>query len=129
MYLTRWSRHLVRDGNHYCATDRTGRHRRRHRYSRNRGSGGTAQARRAAQPRSVPEALSLATADRAGDAAGQLRRVSERAAGVSRSDRSWLRRRSEEHTAELQSLMRISYAVFCLKKKIITKKLDTHKVE
>src|SRR3546814_2938049 len=30
--------------------------------------------------------------------------------------------RSEEHTSELQSLMRISYAVFCLKKK------NTHKV-
>src|SRR3546814_7661104 len=31
----------------------------------------------------------------------------------------WLKRinRSEEHTSELQSLMRISYAVFCLKKK------------
>src|SRR3546814_3175566 len=29
-------------------------------------------------------------------------------------------RRSEEHTSELQSLMRISYAVFCLKKKKIT---------
>src|SRR3546814_6252896 len=32
-------------------------------------------------------------------------------------------RRSEEHTSELQSLMRISYAVFCLKKKI-HKKFD-----
>src|SRR3546814_6605563 len=31
--------------------------------------------------------------------------------------------RSEEHTSELQSLMRISYAVFCLKKK--KKQLDT----
>src|SRR3546814_8985816 len=31
-----------------------------------------------------------------------------------------LERRSEEHTSELQSLMRISYAVFCLKKKIAT---------
>src|SRR3546814_5299254 len=30
--------------------------------------------------------------------------------------------RSEEHTSELQSLMRISYAVFCLKKKIIRNK-------
>src|SRR3546814_7562681 len=30
--------------------------------------------------------------------------------------------RSEEHTSELQSLMRISYAVFCLKKKIKTKR-------
>src|SRR3546814_5542479 len=33
--------------------------------------------------------------------------------------------RSEEHTSELQSLMRISYAVFCLKKK----KLDQHITE
>src|SRR3546814_10435988 len=33
-----------------------------------------------------------------------------------------LYRRSEEHTSELQSLMRISYAVFCLKKKNDTKK-------
>src|SRR3546814_1250792 len=30
--------------------------------------------------------------------------------------------RSEEHTSELQSLMRISYAVFCLKKNITDKK-------
>src|SRR3546814_19396213 len=30
--------------------------------------------------------------------------------------RPWFQRRSEEHTSELQSLMRISYAVFCLKK-------------
>src|SRR3546814_8350481 len=34
--------------------------------------------------------------------------------------------RSEEHTSELQSLMRISYAVFCLKKK---KKTQTNKPE
>src|SRR3546814_9917835 len=33
-----------------------------------------------------------------------------------RSPGFWLKR-SEEHTSELQSLMRISYAVFCLKKK------------
>src|SRR3546814_10575543 len=32
----------------------------------------------------------------------------------------WLLDRSEEHTSELQSLMRISYAVFCLKKKTET---------
>src|SRR3546814_7501733 len=31
--------------------------------------------------------------------------------------------RSEEHTSELQSLMRISYAVFCLKKKNTNKKI------
>src|SRR3546814_1037695 len=34
-----------------------------------------------------------------------------------------LMHRSEEHTSELQSLMRISYAVFCLKKKKKTRKL------
>src|SRR3546814_9751132 len=34
-------------------------------------------------------------------------------------------RRSEEHTSELQSLMRISYAVFCLKKKRIQSKYKT----
>src|SRR3546814_5562661 len=32
-------------------------------------------------------------------------------------DRRFYQQRSEEHTSELQSLMRISYAVFCLKKK------------
>src|SRR3546814_7755140 len=39
-------------------------------------------------------------------------------------------RRSEEHTSELQSLMRISYAVFCLKKKkknVILHRLTTEK--
>src|SRR3546814_10488671 len=33
--------------------------------------------------------------------------------------------RSEEHTSELQSLMRISYAVFCLKKKTITIRMNS----
>src|SRR3546814_4680117 len=50
----------------------------------------------------------------------------ERAAGASldnvrtqaiRAATAWGRERSEEHTSELQSLMRISYAVFCLNKK------------
>src|SRR3546814_4956627 len=38
---------------------------------------------------------------------------------VRKVNRSWAKAssRSEEHTSELQSLMRISYAVFCLKKK------------
>src|SRR3546814_4775001 len=36
--------------------------------------------------------------------------------GIERSEHA-LEQRSEEHTSELQSLMRISYAVFCLKKK------------
>src|SRR3546814_9881447 len=44
-------------------------------------------------------------------------------AGSDRHRRLWWRRtRSEEHTSELQSLMRSSYADFCLKKKNRTKK-------
>src|SRR3546814_7649086 len=50
----------------------------------------------------------LGSRTRLGGAAARLRR--QRPAAASR-------RRSEEHTSELQSLMRISYAVFCLKKK------------
>src|SRR3546814_9513800 len=47
----------------------------------------------------------------AGDRVGAARRARQRCrAGLDRH-------RSEEHTSELQSLMRISYAVFCLKKK------------
>src|SRR3546814_2186665 len=40
-----------------------------------------------------------------------------------------VRDRSEEHTSELQSLMRISYAVFCLKKKINTISCSITQVE
>src|SRR3546814_2809895 len=36
-------------------------------------------------------------------------------------------RRSEEHTSELQSLMRTSYAVFCFKKKKRDKQIQQHK--
>src|SRR3546814_5709674 len=36
--------------------------------------------------------------------------------------------RSEEHTSELQSLMRISYAVFCLKKKKLTRTQRTYTI-
>src|SRR3546814_7379874 len=42
--------------------------------------------------------------------------------GISGRDVTAADQRSEEHTSELQSLMRISYAVFCLKKK---KQLNT----
>src|SRR3546814_2530685 len=44
---------------------------------------------------------------------GPLDTIATRSLGVN-GERG---RRSEEHTSELQSLMRISYAVFCLKKK------------
>src|SRR3546814_5857118 len=55
-----------------------------------------------------------------GEQAGSSRWLQHHVAG---SDGGGDRRddRSEEHTSELQSLMRISYAVFCLKKKKIHK--------
>src|SRR3546814_10589623 len=54
--------------------------------------------------------------------AGDRRLGKARQVGVAQGDRLLHRlrdpgKRSEEHTSELQSLMRISYAVFCLKKK------------
>src|SRR3546814_3510204 len=47
--------------------------------------------------------------------ARQARRFAQSRDGAASGDRAGAR--SEEHTSELQSLMRISYAVFCLKKK------------
>src|SRR3546814_4316812 len=59
------------------------------------------------------------------DAADLVRRQQgDRQARVARQVEKAREIRSEEHTSELQSLMRISYAVFCLKKKrnqLITK--------
>src|SRR3546814_9737875 len=50
----------------------------------------------------------------------QLRRMDRHATSNAAPRNSWLylgrATRSEEHTSELQSLMRLSYAVFCLKK-------------
>src|SRR3546814_10828250 len=43
--------------------------------------------------------------------------------GTLKERRPGTTRRSEEHTSELQSLMRISYAVFCLKKKNTASKI------
>src|SRR3546814_6374433 len=45
------------------------------------------------------------------------RKLNERFRSSETVERVRLDQRSEEHTSELQSLMRISYAVFCLKKK------------
>src|SRR3546814_8620432 len=55
---------------------------------------------------------------------GQAPPVEDRAPGIAALDAA-VGIRSEEHTSELQSLMRISYAVFCLKKK--NKKHKNHK--
>src|SRR3546814_4418168 len=53
-----------------------------------------------------------------------------RCSWIARSGAWLIQRRSEEHTSELQSLMRISYAVFCLKKKKNNKQqqLTIHKL-
>src|SRR3546814_3676258 len=62
-----------------------------------------------------PHALRLRRPERGAipRAAAAKRPISSRACAA--------RPRSEEHTSELQSLMRISYAVFCLKKKKVTR--------
>src|SRR3546814_3971757 len=57
-----------------------------------------------------------------GGAVGAGRQPHRRALAARRSARS------EEHTSELQSLMRISYAVFCLKKKNIMQHINTHQI-
>src|SRR3546814_9205675 len=70
-----------------------------------RSRGGRPAAVHGADPRGPAAGISGAVAG----GEDLLRPVGDRAAGQER--------RSEEHTSELQSLMRISYAVFCLKKK------------
>src|SRR3546814_4982543 len=74
------------------------------------------RARRGA--RGFPRASRRLYAHRPGAAAGALSRPARRRliSDCARRGRGGIAR-SEEHTSELQSLMRISYAVFCLKKK------------
>src|SRR3546814_1282566 len=52
--------------------------------------------------------------------------VPESSRHPTREQRSSIVTRSEEHTSELQSLMRISYAVFCLKKKNLVTNITDH---
>src|SRR3546814_9701774 len=74
---------------------------------------------KAAEPRF--EAVQALREAIVGDDRGNRRKQADRG----REQRLGDPRRSEEHTSELQSLMRISYAVFCLKKK---KKTTDNKV-
>src|SRR3546814_1901310 len=67
--------------------------------------------------------------DRTGQDADPVRRGRRRFgpdAGRATRRRQRAAARSEEHTSELQSLMRISYAVFCLKKKNKKNNKNTH---
>src|SRR3546814_7883804 len=65
------------------------------------------------RPQSAARPLCITGRGRLRPAPGRISPDAELSALSHRPD--WLR--SEEHTSELQSLMRISYAVFCLKKK------------
>src|SRR3546814_2629951 len=78
-----------------------------------RGSGSNAQdiARRLA---THPESSRISIQNSAIQECASVRRCACPAPALARINDP----RSEEHTSELQSLMRISYAVFCLKKKI-----------
>src|SRR3546814_3820783 len=73
-----------------------------------------------------PERLRQAAGDGGGEQHGDFLPDTGRDGGDFRR-RAGTIARSEEHTSELQSLMRISYAVFCLKKKkqSTTKQNDT----
>src|SRR3546814_9486915 len=73
--------------------------------------------------RSVALMANLSLTDCSGRRARRMRTQIARAPAIA-ATRSSSSYRSEEHTSELQSLMRISYAVFCLKK---TKKTTIRK--
>src|SRR3546814_7438989 len=72
------------------------------------------------RPRAVREEAVGATAQEK----GLLQRVERLVDRPGAGERAVIR--SEEHTSELQSLMRISYAVFCLKKKKTKTDVQTH---
>src|SRR3546814_3312836 len=78
------------------------------------------RSQRAVRPRPVAERRGALARSVEPDAGGRDRRPVDRLSRRQGSERPQVRSqatRSEEHTPELQSLMRISYAVFCLKKK------------
>src|SRR3546814_6599329 len=82
--------------------------------------------------RAVPTALQN-SARRPGFHRDAPRKSHARFPGAARRSGRWTSKaprqtRSEEHTSELQSLMRISYAVFCLKKKKQHKQHETDTV-
>src|SRR3546814_10045626 len=104
-----------------CSSDLAPRHRRRSRQRRGAGWGRMAGALFAGL-RARPDAPRWASAVRRAQGRRLYRRVEY--ARRPRLDAVRDDARSEEHTSELQSLMRNSYAVFCLKKK---KKLHENK--
>src|SRR3546814_2675379 len=93
----------------------------RSKHGRNWGTGAEPQSRDTGQyAERLSDAVHLVAAPRRGGLGGDHQRQRRIYGRVEMDRRGRLgdrRPRSEEHTSELQSLMRISYAVFCLKKK------------
>src|SRR3546814_8056206 len=73
-----------------------------------------------AKPAPCPATPAAATATAATATATGRPAAGTAAAAAGGAGNTGARRRSEEHTSELQSLMRITYAVFCLKTKTQT---------
>src|SRR3546814_2950530 len=95
-----------------------------------RGRGGLLQGHGQRRRRSVPKPDQFVLAGLCHEASQGADYLAEQQGLTIRSSRELRRsglrpRRSEEHTSELQSLMRISYAVFCLTKKKIREKTRT----
>src|SRR3546814_4103668 len=76
-----------------------------------------------------PAGIELAAGRGAADVVAALQRQGLEAASRQVAGSGEAVVRSEEHTSELQSLMRISYAVFCLKKKKNTETGTSHRRE
>src|SRR3546814_9467808 len=87
---------------------------------------GPSPAPRSAGIRGRRRPLGRGTARRGRGGAERDRRLGSCGGLVGLGDRCSAVRRSEEHTSELQSLMRISYAVFCLKKNTKTTAYASH---
>src|SRR3546814_3985240 len=85
--------------------------------ARGRRGGGDDDRGDAAQSRAAAAGADRRTRDPGGWRRGVLRRVDARVRTRRGRRTRRIGLRSEEHTSELQSLMRSSYAVFCLKKK------------
>src|SRR3546814_6312985 len=70
--------------------------------------------RHQAKARNIDD-VNIARSGMTGKGRPEIDQIPSRSTQMGRT--GWLAKRSEEHTSELQSLMRTSYAVFCLKKK------------
>src|SRR3546814_4096434 len=111
LFRSRYRGRVCGIGEQECAHVLSGRLRQRHQRRAGAARGGFDRADpdrdRSARDRGAEpeEAAALEIADRLGLAAFHAQQI------------GGARHRSEEHTSELESLMRISYAVFCLKKK------------